>query len=99
VTASENDDYIPRRVNVTIEPGKGRTKTVKFDIVDDNLLEATEEFKVAVVSSSVPAVTWGDPLSVNILDNDGIYVVFYSLIVSNWFDLVDNAQENLTRHT
>ncbi|CAB4027156.1 Alkaline phosphatase, partial [Paramuricea clavata] len=76
VTASENDDYIPRRVNVTIEPGKGRTRTVKFDIVDDNLVEATEEFKVAVVSSSVPAVTWGDPLSVNILDNDEVVVGF-----------------------
>ena len=73
-TASENDDYVPRRVNVTFEPGQ-TTKTVKFDIIDDNLVEETEEFKVAVVYSSVPAVTWGDPVSVNIQDNDGIYYV------------------------
>jgi hypothetical protein len=51
-------------------------KTVEFDIVDDTLLENTEEFKVAVVYSSVPAVTWGKPASVNIQDNDGIHVVF-----------------------
>jgi hypothetical protein len=51
-------------------------KTVEFDIVDDTLLENTEEFKVAVVYSSVPAVTWGKPVSVNIQDNDGIHVVF-----------------------
>ena len=75
-TADENDDYVPKRVNVTLEPGAG-PKTVEFDIVDDALVEATEEFKVAVVYSSVPAVTWRDPVSVNILDNDGIYVCFF----------------------
>ena len=59
-------------------------KTVEFDIVDDNLVENTEEFKVAVVYSSVPAVTWENPIPVNILDNDGIYVFIAVLIISNW---------------
>lgn len=79
VTASEIIDYVPQRVNVTFQPGETGTKTVKIDVIDDDLVEATEEFQVAVVSSSVPAVTWGEPVSVNILDNDGICLKHDSL--------------------
>ena len=75
MTASESIDYVPKKVNVTFQPGETGTKTVKIDVIDDDLVEATEEFQVAVVSTSVPAVTWGEPVSVNILDNDGICFV------------------------
>ena len=75
MTASESIDYVPKKVNVTFQPGETETKTVKIDVIDDDLVEATEEFQVAVVSTSVPAVTWGEPISVNILDNDGICFV------------------------
>ena len=76
VSASENVDYVPSRANVTFQPGETGTKTVTIDIIDDALVEDTEDFQVAVVSSSIPAVTWGEPVSVNILDNDGICVVY-----------------------
>ena len=72
-TASADEDYISQKVNVTFQPGEKGTKSVTFDIIDDPLVEPTEQFKVAVIASSVPAVTWGEPIPINILDNDGIY--------------------------
>lgn len=76
-TASENEDYIPKKVNVTFEPGEKGPKTVTFDIEDDSLVEDTEQFKVAVISSSVESVTWGDPISINIQDNDGTCIKLF----------------------
>ncbi|XP_028398895.1 uncharacterized protein LOC114521039 isoform X22 [Dendronephthya gigantea] len=72
LTASENDDYVPKRVEVTLQPGEKKPKTVEIDVIDDLLVEKTEEFQVGVVASSMPSVTWGDPISVNVLDNDGV---------------------------
>ena len=77
MSASENDDYVPKRFNVTLLPGEAEPKTVEIDVIDDALIEKTEEFQVGVVASTISSVTWGDPISVNILDNDGISVILF----------------------
>jgi hypothetical protein len=61
-------------MDITFEPGETE-KWVEIDITDDNLLEPTESFGVSLVSSSVDAVKLGNPSSVNILDNDGKYIL------------------------
>ncbi|CAB4015099.1 T9SS type B sorting domain-containing [Paramuricea clavata] len=72
-TAGE-DDFDAKTMDITFEPGETE-KWVEIDITDDNLLEPTESFGVSLVSSSVEAVKLGNPSSVNILDNDGKYVL------------------------
>lgn len=94
-TASENDDFVSKKVNVTFLPGEAGTKSVQFDIVDDLLVEPTEQFEVAVVSSSVSAVTWGDPVAVNILDNDGKYYRKFCDDQSNYKVLLENMRRCL----
>lgn len=79
-TAS-GEDFVSKTVDVTFEPGETGPKQVEFEIVDDELVENTESFKVSVVSSSVPAITSGEPATVNIRDNDGnnVSVIFLNL--------------------
>ena len=68
-----DEDYVPRTVNITFQPGETGPKSMTVQIIDDHLVEPTEEFKVNLVSSSVPGVRLGEPTSVNIhlQDNDG----------------------------
>ena len=79
-TAS-GEDFVSKTVDVTFEPGETGPKQVEFEIVDDKLVENTESFIVSVVSSSVPAITSGEPATVNIRDNDGNNVCVNVLLV------------------
>ena len=70
----EGDDFHLVRQEVTFYRGAttGSTQSTLLDIVDDSLVEGTENF---VVSGNVTApasfVPGGDTTTVNILDNDG----------------------------
>ena len=66
-------DFVPKTVDFTFNPGETIPKRLVIDIIDDGLVEPTEEFKVKLISSSIPAVKLGEPASVNIhvRDNDG----------------------------
>ena len=73
VTASPNtagnDDFSPKTVNVTFQPGETGPKAVPFNIIDDDAVEPNEEFTLTMSSSS-PGVTVGEPATVVIKDND-----------------------------
>ena len=58
---------------VVFSPGETGPKLIPIDIIDDKVVEPTEQFQVSLSSTS-PAVTVGDPASVNITDNDGKYI-------------------------
>ena len=62
-------------MDITFAPGQKETKWVEIDVIDDDLLEPTESFEVSLTSSSVEDVKLGKPSTVNILDNDGNYVL------------------------
>ncbi len=62
-------------MDITFAPGQKETKWVDIDVIDDDLLEPTESFEVSLTSSSVEDVKLGKPSTVNILDNDGNYVL------------------------
>lgn len=70
-----NEDFVPKTVNVTFEPGETGPKAIEFEIVDDKFVEKLESFQVSMVSSSVAAVSYGEPTTVNIRDNDGNYLL------------------------
>ena len=61
---------MPKKQNVTFGPGESGPKSVKIDVVDDDNVEPTEKFIVALTSYST-GVKLGGPATVNILDNDG----------------------------
>ncbi len=69
-------DFVPKEFDVTFAPGETGPKSVEIDVLDDDLLENTEAFRLSLISSSVPAVKLGKPSSVNIVDNDG--KIFFS---------------------
>ncbi len=58
-------------MDVTFQPGEKGPKSVAFDIVDDPLVESTEDFNVFFASSTSSAVTFGEPSKITIRDNDG----------------------------
>lgn len=68
-----NKDFVPTTVELTFEAGETGPKRITIPVIDDDLVEPTEVFKVNLISSSVPTVKLGDPTSVNIhlQDNDG----------------------------
>lgn len=55
---------------MTFAPGEAGPKQVSIEIIDDSLVEPTEDFKVSM-RSSVTAVKAGGTSDVKILDNDG----------------------------
>ena len=65
-------DFVSKNVDVTFAPGETGPKQVEIEIVDDTLVEPTEDFKVSM-TSSYPAVKTGEASEVKILDNDGNY--------------------------
>lgn len=69
------DDFASKSVDVTFAPGETGPKQVEIEIVDDELVEVTENFKVSMTSSN-PAVKTGEASEVKILDNDGNYALF-----------------------
>ena len=73
VTASPNtagnDDFSPKTVDVTFQPGETGPKAVPINIIDDDTVEPKEEFTLTMSSSS-PGVTVGEPATVVIEDND-----------------------------
>ena len=64
-----DDDFEPTTVDVTFQPGETGPKSIPINIVDDDVVEPTEEFTVTLSSSS-PGVTVGEPATVFIKDND-----------------------------
>ena len=73
VTASPgtagNDDFSPKTIDVTFQPGEKGPKSITINIIDDDDVETAEEFTVSMSSSS-PGVTLGEPATVVIQDND-----------------------------
>ena len=73
ITASPNtagnEDYEPKTLDVTFQPGETGPKSILIDIIDDDIVEPKEEFTVTMSSSS-PWVTVGEPAPVIIKDND-----------------------------
>ncbi|XP_046846527.1 uncharacterized protein LOC124440255 isoform X4 [Xenia sp. Carnegie-2017] len=76
VTASGDVDFVTKTVNVTIKPGDVATQKINFNIINDLLVEGTERFNVSIKSSSIPAVSWTNPVTINILDDDEVVVQF-----------------------
>ena len=65
-----NDDFSPKTIDVTFQPGEKGPKSIPIDIIDDNVVEPLEEFTVSMSSSS-PGVTVGGPATV--LARGGIF--------------------------
>jgi hypothetical protein len=71
---ADDEDFIPVSKFVTFQPGE-RKKIVGIDLVDDDVVEPTEEFTVRL-SSSTP-FAFGSPATVRIADNDGKPVILH----------------------
>ena len=74
VTASPktagNEDFSPKTFDITFQPGEKGPKSIAINIMDDDIVETTEEFTVSLSSSS-PGVTLGEPATVVIRDKPG----------------------------
>ena len=84
------EDIRTQTVDVTFQPGETGPKRVVFDIVDDPLVEAQENFYVSFASSTSPAVTFGEQAVVNIRDNDGkslavMFAIQTHIRPPNWY--------------
>ena len=80
---TEGEDYNSGPSTVTFTMGVTR---VPFDvpIIDDNVLEANEDFTITINPSSLPnGVTRGSPgaTTVTIADDDGMYVLHYKVSI------------------
>ena len=73
-STATSDDFNEKVQDVTFNPGETGPIPIDIQVVDDDLVEPTEQFNVSLVSSSIPAVKLGQPAVVNISDNDGRYV-------------------------
>jgi hypothetical protein len=71
---ADDEDFIPVSKFVTFQPGE-RKKSVGIDLVDDDVVEPTEEFTVRLSSSTRAA--FGSPATVRIADNDGKPVILH----------------------
>ena len=63
-------DYSDKPLEITFQPGETGPKSIDIDLVDDKILEDTEQFTVYLVPST-PGVTAGKPAAVRIIDNEG----------------------------
>ena len=67
-TADEEDFSLESKF-VTFQPGETENKIVEIDLIDDDVIESTENFTVELSSSAF--VVFGNPSVVRIYDNDG----------------------------
>lgn len=66
---ADEDDFSPETKYVTFQPGETENKIVEIDLIDDDVVESTENFTVRL--SSLTFVAFGLPATVKIQDNDG----------------------------
>ena len=65
---ADGKDFIPVSKIVTFQVGEAKNKIVEIDLIDDNVIEPTEDFTVRL--SSPMRVALGPPATVRIEDND-----------------------------
>ena len=63
------EDYVATMTTVTFDPGE-RMKEVGVTLLDDVVLEGTEDFRVTLSSEEVDIVLTPGTAVVNILEND-----------------------------
>ena len=66
---ADDKDFIPVSKVVTFQVGETENKIVEIGLIDDDVIEPTEEFTVRL--SSATRVALGPPATVRIQDNDG----------------------------
>ncbi|NND78820.1 MAG: T9SS type B sorting domain-containing protein [Maribacter sp.] len=72
-TAINSKDYTPIINSLTFGGSNSNTQTITIDIIDDIIIEDTENFQVVLTDISTPLVNIlaNDTATVNIIDNDG----------------------------
>ena len=72
-TAINPQDYTSVIGSLTFGGSNSNTQTIEIDIIDDIIIEDTENFQVAIsnISTSLVNILANDTATVNIIDNDG----------------------------
>lgn len=86
--SASDKDFVAKSANVTFQPGETGPKYVDIDLVDDLLVEQTESFGVSLSFTSDKSIQLGDPATINILDNDGKYVISFSTTTTCYGNLL-----------
>ena len=74
-SAIENQDYTPVFAinDIVITPADGTTKSVPVNIINDDLFEKEENFRLQLTSTdSSVRITGNNPVNVFITDDDGM---------------------------